>query len=181
MNIDDGRKILALHLQVVPLTPELARKYEGDICASLNQIPEVEPHTLDYLLMEQKRDKILHKKWDHSFLLLDGDQYVGVAIGYERDAEGNEQYPEPSIYMNDLSIAQKYQKRGLGKSLVETWLQKNTEKGFLELQGRLRFAVQTNSAEWNSYVQKLYESFGFTKIAEKKYENRVDNVYVLEP
>lgn len=175
------KEMMSEDFQAVPFTPELAKKYQEGICSSLDQIPGVEPHTLDYLLMEKKGEKTLHKKWDHSFILLDGDQFVGIAIGYEREAEGNDYYPESSIYMNDLAISENYQRGGLGKFLVKLWLKKNTEIGFLELDGKLRFAVQTNSADWNAHVQRLYESFGFIKIAEKEYDNRTDNVYVLEP
>ena len=168
-------------LQIIPLSPDVVRAYKEEICMALNQIPKVEPHTIDYLLMEKKRERILHRKWDHSLILLDGDKFVGIAIGYEREAEGNTQYPKPSIYLNDLAVAKRYQQKGIGRSLVEQWFDRNTKLGFLALNGKLRFAVQTNSADWNQHVQKLYESFGFKKMAEKHYDNRTDNVYVLEP
>ena len=170
------------NLQVLPFSPELARKYQEEICSALDQIPEVEPHTLEKLLMENKGERILKKKWNHSFILLDNGKFVGIAIGDEREAEGNAQYPKHSIYMSDLAISKNYQKRGLGKFLVGLWVEKNTKIGFLELlDGKLRFSVQTNSADWNSHVQRLYESVGFKKIAEKKYNNRTDNVYIFEP
>lgn len=162
------------------LSPELVKKYEGPICDALNQIPEVEPHTPEYLLMEKKGDRELHEKWEHSLIMLDGDKFVGIAIGYEREAENNNEYPYPSIYMNDLAVAKDYQRMGLGNKLVQTWLDKNRKIGFLDLDGKIRFSTQTNSAKWNSHVQKIYESFGFRKTAEKKYDNRVDNVYTLE-
>lgn len=176
-----NKESIGKNFQAIPFTPDLAEKYHVEICDALDQIPEVEPHTLEQLLMEHKGDRIFHKKWEHSFILLDGDQFVGIAIGYEREAEDNDQYPQPSIYMNDLAISENYQQQGLGKLLIKLWLEKNTETGFLELDGRLRFSVQTNSAEWNSHVQRLYESFGFIKIAEKEYDNRTDNIYVLKP
>lgn len=175
-----GEERMGKSVAVAPFNPELAKKYHDEICKALDLIPEVEPHTLEHLLMEHKGERILHKKWDHSFILLDGDQFVGIAIGYEREAEGNDQFPKHSLYMNDLAISENYQKQGLGKFLLKLWLEKNTQIGFLELDGALRFSVQTNSADWNSHVQKLYESFGFKKIAEKEYDNRTDNVYVLE-
>ena len=37
---------------VVPLTTELVEKYADDICRSLDQIPLVEPHTIEQLLAE---------------------------------------------------------------------------------------------------------------------------------
>jgi ribosomal protein S18 acetylase RimI-like enzyme len=166
--------------QLVPFTKKLAEKYQENICKALDQIPQVQPHTLEDLLMEKKGNRVLHKKFEHSFILLDDDKFVGIAIGYERDREENEQYPFNSIYMNDLAVAEEYQKKGIGKLLVKEWLERNSGVGFLALDGELRFSVQTNSAEWNRHVQNLYESFGFTKIAEKQYENRADNVYFLK-
>ena len=174
------KKELIKGYQVTPLTPSLVRKYTTDICESLDQIPGVDPHTEKQLLQEQSGDRVLYKKWDHSFILLDGEKFVGIIIGYERKAEANDQYPHNSIYLSDLAVSKDYQRRGIGKSLVEVWLNKNKMVGFLELNGQLRFSVQTNLADWNQHVQNLYESFGFEKIAEKAYGNRTDNVYLLE-
>ena len=173
--------MISENFELRQLTKELVEHYQVDICKALDQIPLVDPHTLDDLLMKKKGDRILYKKWDHSFILLDGDKFVGIVVGYERDAEDNEQYPFNSIYMNDLAVSSDYQKKGLGRFLVGEWLKMNTEIGFLELGGDLQFSVQTNSAEFNLHVQKLYESFGFRKIAEKQYDNRTDNVYFMMP
>lgn len=166
--------------QIVALTPNLVEKYANDICESLDQILGVDPHTKDKLLQEKNADRIFHKKWSHSFILLDGESFVGIIIGYEREAEGNSQYPYNSIYLSDFAISKNYQKRGIGRSFVEIWLDRNRAIGFLKLSGRLRFSVQTNKENWNKHVQELYESFGFKKISQKAYGNRIDNVYFLE-
>ena len=100
-----------------------------------------------------------------------------MIIGYEREREGNAQYPRNSIYLSDFAVSQDFQKQGLGKFLVQCWLEYNTKIGFLELEGDLAFSVQTNSAAWNAHVQNMYESFGFRRIAEKQYENRVESVF----
>src|SRR5690606_18131351 len=120
-----------------------------------------------------------HKKWEHGLIALADNDFAGLIVGYEREAESNNQYPENSIYVSDFAVDSKYQKKGLGKFLVETWLSYNQDKGFLELDGKLRFSLQTNSADWNNHVQNLYESYGFRKIATKQYDNRTDNVYFL--
>lgn len=112
-------------------------------------------------------------------IALAGDRYAGVAIGYEREAEGNEQYPRHSIYLNDLAVSADFQRQGLGRFLVKSWLDYNRQVGFLRLQGELVFSVQTNAAAWNQHVQELYVAFGFKRVAKKKYENRVDGVYFL--
>lgn len=167
--------------KIIPLTRSLAKQYAGDICQSLDQIPNVDPHTPDQLLQEKKGDRVLYKKWDHSFILLRLGKFVGVIIGYERKSESNDQYPHNSIYLNHLAIAKEFQRQGLGRYLIQEWLTRNKKIGFLELKGKLRFSVQTNKETWNQHVQSLYESFGFKKVSEKVYGNRTDNVYLLNP
>ncbi|MEK7572214.1 MAG: GNAT family N-acetyltransferase [Patescibacteria group bacterium] len=166
--------------RLYPLTEALARRYAEDICASQDQIPLVEKHTLDQLLAVSNDKRVFHKKWDHSLIALTTTgAYAGIIIGYEREKENNERYPYNSIYVGSFAVAQKHQKKGLGKALLQAWLGYNKQKGFLALDGKLRFSLQTNSAAWNKHIQALYESFGFKKIATKTYDNRVDNVYFL--
>lgn len=164
---------------IYKIDPQLVDTYAKEICESLDQIPLVAQHTKEQLLATKKADKSLHHKFDHSLIALSKGRYVGVILGYEREAEGNSQYPRNSIYLSDLAVSSDFQKEGLGKFLVKSWLEYNKKVGFLKLDGRLSFSVQTNSAEWNKHVQGLYTAFGFKKIAEKKYDNRVDFVYFL--
>lgn len=165
---------------IYALNENVVKQYSQDICLSLDQIPLVEKHTQEHLLMMQKGERKLHKKWEHSLIALCDDEYAGIIVGYERESENNAQYPRNSIYLNDLAVNAKYQNKGLGRFLIDCWLKHNKSVGFLILRGALTFSVQTNAADWNEHVQKLYTSFGFHKIAEKIYENRVDNVYMLE-
>ncbi len=164
---------------LLPLTPKLVEKHSQDICKSLDQIPGVDPHSKEQLLLEERADRVFYKKWEHSFILIDGEVFVGIIIGYERESEGNDQYPHNSMYLSDLAVSSEYQRQGIGTFLVGKWLEHNRQVGFLELDDELRFSVQTNKADWNAHVQKLYEGFGFEKVAEKAYGNRVDNVYYL--
>ncbi len=167
---------------VYQLTPELAAQYSAEICTALDQIPMVDTHTKEKLLAATKGDRVLYGKWQHSLIALDqSNNFGGLIVGYERKSEGNHQYPQNTMYLNDFAVAAEHQKKGLGKFLVQAWLEFNSEKGLSELGGELHFSVQTNGAEWNSHVQKLYESFGFKKIAEKEYDNRTDNIYALVP
>lgn len=166
---------------IYELSQELAHKYVDDIRVALDLIPEVDRHSAEQILATTKGDRVLYSKWLHSLIALtESGEFAGVVIGYERKSEGNEQYPENCIYLNDLAVAANHQKKGLGKFLVRSWLDYNSKKGFLELDGQLRFCVQTNSSDWNVHVQRLYESFGFTKISSKLYSNREDNVYLLQ-
>lgn len=177
--------VLKIHsaqsFKIHQLTRTLAEKYLEDIISALDLIPEVDPHTQDDVLFENSRGRILHAKWDHSLVALtEHDAFAGIIIGYERESEENEQYPSHCVYISGLAVCKNFQGKGLGKFILQTWIDQCKEKGFLELNGKLRLTVQTNKEDWNRHVKKLYESFGFKKIAEKKYGNRIDNVYSLE-
>lgn len=166
--------------KIYKLTKNVAEKYLEDIVDALDLIPQVDKYTSDIVLSENKGDRILHAKWEHSLIALtDQNEFAGIVFGYEREKEGNNMYPENSIYLSDLAVSKNYQRKGLGKFLVHQWLEFNKKKGFLELAGPLKFSVQTNKEDWNAHVQRLYELLGFKKIAEKSYNNRVDNVYFL--
>ena len=161
------------------LDEDFMMRYGDQICQSLDQIPLVEKHSVDQLLAIQKNNKDLYHKFEHSLIALSETAYAGVIIGYERKSENNDQYPKNSIYMSELAVDAGFQKQGLGRFLVKSWLDFNKKTGFLKLDGEAHFSVQTNSAAWNTTVQKLYSSFGFKKIAEKIYDNRTDNVYFM--
>ncbi len=162
------------------LTAELAEAYATQIGEALDQIPLVEHHTPDLILAMSKEGRKFHAKWEHSLIALDEQgEFVGVVMGYEREGEENEQYPQASLYMSDLAVAKSHQKQGLGKWLIASWLDYNMQIGFTRLNGALQFSTQTNSAVWNRHVQGLYESFGFTKRSTKNHHNRNDIVYAL--
>lgn len=175
-------KIHSVHnFKVYQLTKNLAEKYLEDIISALDLIPEVDPHTPEDVLSENSRGRILHAKWDHSLIVLTTDgAFAGLLIGYERESEENEQYPSHSIYISGLAVSKNFQGKGLGKFILQTWINQCKEERFIELDGKLRLSVQTNKESWNIHVQKLYESFGFKKISEKQYGNRSDNVYSLD-
>lgn len=164
------------------LSHTLAQTYASAIVESLDRIPLVDPHSVEQVLAETKGDRLLHHKWDHSMIALtQSGQYVGVILSYEREAEDELRYPRPSIYLSSLAVDTNFQGRGVAKSMIATWLEHNRVRSFLDLEGDLEFTVQTNSAEWNVHVQRLYTSFGFTPRATKSYGNRVDTVYSLKP
>lgn len=168
------------NIQITQLTPQIVRAYSHQIIEALDQIPQTDPHSLEQLLCERKADKILRAKWKHSYIALDSDgTFAGVIIGYERDKEDNTYYPMRSIYLSSLAISKKYQQKGLGKRLIQYWVQKAFEVGFIELSGPVELRVQTNRASWNEHVQRLYESCGFSEVGQKEYANRVDSIYRL--
>jgi GNAT superfamily N-acetyltransferase len=161
----------------------------------LNQIPLV-TYTEKELLEEVKEDRLYHSKWKYSLVVFDKDLDknvagtddhdnsavpIAVVLGYEREAEGNEQYPVDTICLSGLGVAAEYQRHGIGKKLVSLFLDRGNKLGFLHLSGKMNFTVQTDIAEGNKHVRELYESFGFTERATKEYDLRVDVVLCWQP
>ncbi len=132
-------------------------------------------------MLKKKEGRIFYGKWNHSLILLDKQKIIGVIIGYERESENNEQYPENTIYISELGIYKPYQKKGLGRKLLQTFLKYNQQAGFKHLKGILNFSVQTNSAQFNQHVVNIYKSLGFKKRALKEYSNQVYVILGLRP
>lgn len=115
-----------------------------------------------------------------AFVIVDKEKPIAIMIGYEREAENNDQYPQNTIYISELAVDEKYQRQGLAKQLLKAFLDEGEERGLLHLQGEVSSSVQTNSADWNNHVINLYKSFGFVNRATKTYDNRTDVVLGLE-
>ncbi len=118
----------------------------------------------------------MYNKWDHSLIIIDGDEPVAFIMGYERTAEGNDQYPANTLYISELAVAADKQQQGIGSSLLRAFFEHNNQVGFRTLAGELNYSIQTNSADWNEHVIALYKSFGFTQRSTKPYPNRTDVV-----
>ena len=153
-----------------------AQKYIEIITQLVQQIPLVE-YTEEEILSERKGERVLYGKWDYSLIAFDNDQPIALLMAYERAAEQNQQYPENSIYISELAVSEKYQRKGIAKGLLKIFFNLNRKQKLGYLPGEVSFSVQTNSAKWNDHVQKLYSSFGFNPRATKQYNNREDIVF----
>jgi ribosomal protein S18 acetylase RimI-like enzyme len=142
-----------------------------------DSIPLVE-YSEDDILADSKPGRIFHGKWEHSLAAFHQEKPIAVIIGYEREKEENDLYPENSIYISELAVDNQYRKQGLARELLYQFLSQH--KSFLHLQGKLRYSIQTNSDEWNKYVIDLYKAFGFKQVGTKAYDNRTDVVLGLE-
>lgn len=162
--------------EVYVLDRNIAERYVIKITQLLDQIPLVD-YTQEEVLAEGKGERIFHGKWEHSLIVFDGNEAIAVLIAYEREAEKNDLYPYNLLYIGEIAVDPNYSKRGLAKFLLNIFFVRSIDTGFKHLEGELIFGVQTNLAEFNHYVQKLYESFGLNKTGEKVYDNRMDNVY----
>lgn len=160
---------------VYKLTKDIAQEFVKDLAEMANQIPLVD-YTEKEILAEKKEDRIFYNKWDHSLIVFDKKRPIAFIFSYERKAEENNQYPENSLYICELAVSKKYQRKGIGKQLIKLFLELN--KQFLHLNGRVIYSIQTNRAFSNKHVQDLYKSFGFKYQADKKYDNRTDMILV---
>jgi ribosomal protein S18 acetylase RimI-like enzyme len=157
------------------LTRELAEHYVVELTELANQIPEVSYSSED-ILAEQKGERLMYGKWVHSLVVLDGGRPVAFVMGYERAKEGNDQYPDNTLYISELAVDKTHQRQGMAKGLLKAFFERNSSLGLQELDGNLNYSVQTNSADWNNHVTDLYKSFGFKQRAFKTYPNRTDIV-----
>ena len=166
---------------VVTLTRSQAEKYQQEITDIWHLIP-LSQHTIGDILQEESEGKTYIGKWAHSLFVLNQsmNDVLAFIVGYERTAEHNHGYPKTSIHVKSISVAHQYQNQGIGKQLVQIWLDFSTGVGCKHLDAKLEFSVQTNGADFNKHVQRFYESFGFRKTAEKVYPNKTDLIYYLE-
>ncbi len=162
------------------LDKQLTEQHLNELVDLLNLIPLVS-YTKTDVLAESKGSRVLYGKWDHSLALFDGDKLIAVVIGYEREQEHNPQYPTNCIYISELAVNTQYQRKGVARGLLQAFLHRNATIGLKYLTGELLFQVQTNRAESNKPVQKLYKELGFVESARKDYPNRTDMVLSLRP
>lgn len=166
--------------QVKLLDKATAERNIDVITRMFNNIPLVH-YTASEVLEETKGTRIMHRKWEHSLVVFDGDRLIALVVGYERDAEGNDQYPQNTLYISELVVDEDYQRKGIARNLLRRFIAYNTQLGFIDLDGELNFSVQTNQAEFNKHVQDLYKGIGFEQRAIKVYENRTDIVMSYKP
>lgn len=165
-------------MKIVPLTKLLGEKYLSEITALIQQISQT-AYTKETVLREEKDGRIFHRLWDHSFIVFENKTPIAVLFSYEREAEGNEHYPENTLYLSTLAVAKKYQDQGIGTALVLHWLQNGKRTGFLALPGPITFSVQTNGATENNAAQNFYKKLGFIQRSKKQYPDHTDLVYGL--
>lgn len=155
------------------LTKEFCLKNIEKILEIIKLIPDVEYKKED-ILAEKKGDRILYGKWEHSLVLLDEKNVVGVLIAYEREKEKDGLYNEPCFYINEVAISRKYKGKGLGKTLLQFFIEKTNKYSYLN--GNIRIRIQTTNSEKNKKVIELYKEVGFKKIGLKHYPLKEDIV-----
>ena len=135
-------------------------------------------YKLEDLFLEKKGERILYGKWEHSLILLKENEVVGILIGYERVKESEGLYLENCYYINEIAVSKKYKGQGLGKWLLEMFIERAKE--FKYLDGEIKVRIQTTNSIENEKVINLYESVGFKKVGIKKYPQKEDIVMEIE-
>ena len=161
---------------VQALDKEFATEHLSRLYELVKLIPGVHYEPEDLLATAKPDGRIMHAKWQHSYVIVDDQTPVGFIMGYEREAETNDLYPSNSLYISELAVDPAYQHHGYARKLLARQLKDTLHRGFAELDGAVRFSVQTNSVDWNEPVRQLYQSFGFQAVGRKQYPNRTDVV-----
>lgn len=157
------------------LDSEQARRQIIRLTELISLIPEVEYISDDVIRVEKPDGRQMHDKWEHSYVATaEGeDKILGVIFGYKRGTENSELYPHDTFYIAEIAVDPAVQGRGIARRLLTRYHQDSIKEA--EDLG-IGFSVQTNSAQWNEGVKKLYELFGYTVVGQKVYDNRVDFV-----
>ena len=163
-----------VHVHVTVLDERGARQAAGPIASLLDQVPLV-TWTEEDVIADHRPSEELIGKWELSRVATNDGAVVGVLLSHVRRA-APPWYPRPVCYLAGLAVSSHLQGLGIGRQLVEGWVQDAATSPLLVAHAVEELAVQTNAADWNERVQKLYERAGFAVTGSKTYSNRTDVV-----
>ena len=102
------------------------------------------------------------------FVMFDNDRPIGeLHVAYESDDD--RAVKGKRAYLFAFRIHEDYQGRGYGKRLLQSVIDTLTEQGYYE------FTVGVEDE--NDRARHIYESFGFTELIARKYEEYQGNGY----
>ena len=160
--------------EICSLTREIAAKYAEEILALIGKIPGSH-YRLEDILAENKGDRVMYGKWEHSLIALAKGRIVGVLIGYERKKEKEGIYSINSLYINEIAVS--HHGAGLGEYMLRLFVQKAQ---YLHLDGDVVVRIQTEKSEKNRKVIDLYKKVGFKEIGVKSYQTKDDLVMEIK-
>lgn len=153
------------------LTKKICIEKGEKILELLKTIPNSN-YKLEDLFSEKKGERVLYGKWEHSLIVLDDENVVGVLIGYEREKESEGVYIDNCFYVNEIAVSKKYKGQEIGKFLLEMFIQNVKKYNYLD--GELKIRIQTTNSEDNKKVIELYKKVGFKERGIKKYPLKED-------
>ena len=172
---------------VMPMTKEYAREHASEILALHNSIPYT--HWTEEMLLAdiwekdeeagRLQDRVLHHKWDHSFVAVDEDDSpAGILIAYERPGGEMQGVNDVSLYLHSISVKEGYKRKGIGAMLVGKMASSLKRDGFRKRWGtKVPLAVSLQTGSDNKDAQAFYEKIGFEKVGKKQYDSHEDYVY----
>lgn len=161
------------NFKVEQLSKKVCLERRDELLELLKTIPNSH-YKIDDIVAEKKGDRVLYGKWEYSLIVLDKENIVGVLIAYERKKEEEGIYQENCFYINEIVVSKKYKGQGIGKALLEIFIEKTEEYKYLD--GKVKIRIQTTNSEENKKVIELYERVGFRKVGIKKYQLKEDVV-----
>lgn len=158
---------------VQQLTKEYAKSNSDALLLIHNIIPYVSWRRADLLSEISSTNVQYVRKWELSYVALQGDTIVGLLIAYERAPMTN--HPFKAVYIHRLAIDPLFQGIGIGSSLVSYAI-----KQYRNVSPAVGFvSVQTNDEPRNSKVLSFYESLGFKKYMNVHYPDKLDVLMLL--
>ena len=162
-------------VKIIKLNKNIAKKYENSILKLHNQIPLLHWESND-LYKDRDLKRIYFLKWQISTIALFNNRPIGICIAFYNKTNNSNYF----LYIHRLSVDVKYQQKGIGKNLIlNTCI--NFRK-FISTNECNILYVQTTKEEYvgkNNTATGFYEKLGFKKIGEKKYRNKIDNIYSM--
>ena len=160
--------------EIISLTREIAAKYTEEILELIGKIPGSH-YILEDVLAENKGERVMYGKWEHSLIAFEKDRVVGVLIGYERKREKEGIYSVNSLYINEIAVS--HHGTGLGKYMLRLFVRRAQ---YLYLNGEVVIRIQTEKSEKNKKVIALYKKVGFKEIGVKSYQTKDDLVMEIK-
>lgn len=152
------------------LTLEDCKLNQLRILELINNIPYI-----NWTVPELFDDKdFFGNKWKYSLIITNNqNEIVGVIIAYFRLSD--DKHIVDSLYIHKLSISEKYQKRGLGTSLINAFLYNSYES----ISWLNNVTVQTNDEIPNDFVINFYKKLGFNRLYNIIYPEKNDILMIF--
>lgn len=162
-------------MRIRPLTAADVHDRSATLAALYSTIPDAA------VTVDQLHARLgAHPQWpQHSLVAVDeADQIIGLCLSWERAPEPASEatghtllYPTWSVYCGGLAVAPDRRRQGIGRSLLQQWIDRSSAAGWSApgAHGPIAHSLQTASRPANAAVVQLYRSLGFVPAGGKDY------------